>query len=320
MDQAPKPVSIYDIIGITKDEVVAITSDINSYYISYVIRKSDGKSKRIIDAPQEPLRGYQKKLLNNFLYKFRTNDIVHGFVARRSAKTNAEKHLGAKTVVKVDISNFFNSIREFGVTNTMQRLLSALHQNGVLDVPPTAEDGVLLTQLVCYKGRLPQGAPTSPAMANIFCWGMDKLLSGVNPPALYHNHPVVVTRYADDITISSTKPFSKSAVKSLLSLVRAIVKRQGLRLNAKKTRVRTASGRLSVTGVVVNSKTNMSKGEYRVLRARVHNFVTGKVTLNDKQIQSLRGQLEWLRSLNPSKGEKLIAQLGNKLSSPQTKS
>ncbi len=299
------PKTIFDLFSTTEQAVKAMVATINTQYITYVIRKSDGVSKRIIDAPQTDLKTMQSNFLNNVLYKFRPHNFAHGFVVGKSPKTNAISHVGAKSLIKLDIKNFFNSIHEARVLSLIDSMGSSLIKRKLIDTPITESQKELLARLVTFKHRLPQGAPTSPTLANLAAYKMDKILEGVSK-----KFKVVITRYADDITISSKVKLPKATVGRIITEVTQAARVINLTINTKKTKVRTAAARLQVTGVVVNSKPNIPQNDYRLMRAKVHNHVTGKTVLAKEELESLRGQIEWLRSINPARGQQLIAQLG----------
>jgi RNA-directed DNA polymerase len=304
---------IFHLFGTTKEEVVQLVEDRHLQYISYPIRKRSGKKPRFIDAPCDRLKEIQNEFLKNILYKFRTNSIAHGFVAGRDPKTNASQHVGATCIIKMDLKDFFGSVKEKMVLSTLRALLPKRFADEVT-TPMSIDDLVLIAKLLTYKGRVPQGAPTSPALTNLYVLAMDSLLK-----ALAKNSKLTVTRYADDITFSSQEKLGNLQKTQIIQSTKQICSRFGLRLNHKKTRIRTNASRISVTGVVVNVKPNLAKPKYRTLRARVHNYYTGTLTLDTLELQSLRGQIEWLRSINPSKAQPLLKKLGEKMSEESSK-
>lgn len=296
--------SIFEYIGTTEEEIEKLLENQNQYFVNYSIRKSDGKRLRFINAPKGRYKALLESILRKVLYRFAPHKIAHGFVFGRGPKTNAEQHLGATTICKFDLKNFFNSIKSQAVVKLLYSLLLKPGYNGVLwDV--SQMDCVLLGKFLCYHGKVPQGAPTSPALSNLICWKMDHKLyefsSGI--PGL------TVTRYADDITVSSSTQLSKPAIDHIRAQVQSIVKNSAFELQIKKTKIRTNKARLTVTGIVVNTTLNLDAKKYGILRAQVHNYVTGKTKLTEHEVQQLRGKLAWLDQLNPTKAKPLIARL-----------
>lgn len=298
--------TIYEKFGTTKEEITNIVDNIQRYYISYAIKKRSGKAPRFINAPQGRLLRLQKDFLKHILYKFQASKIAHGFVCGKDPKTNARYHVGATTLVKIDFKNFFGSIRASGI----RRLLRTLLRNRFTDVIFSEEDFDLLARLVTYRNQVPQGAPTSPTLTNLYVAKLDTGLINIAK----NFGSLKVTRYADDITFSGSKKLSEGDKKGLVKAVESLAGQFGLKLNHKKTRIRSQASRLTVTGVVVNKVPNLPKETYRTLRARVHNVHTGKLALNDHEMQQLRGQLEWLRSINPQKAGPLLKKIGTKKS------
>ena len=126
----------------------------DNYYKSFKIKKRNG-TDREIDAPDPYLRKIQKIILTEILYE---KDLIHpnceGFVKGRSIFTNAERHTQQNILWKIDIRDFFPSI-------TTQRVVNTLQYIGFNEFI-----SIKLAELMTYKGRLPQGAPTSPYLSN----------------------------------------------------------------------------------------------------------------------------------------------------------
>ena len=285
---------IYQVLGYDKQTLEIITQDVARYYITYRIKKRNGKTRRI-DAPQEPLKSIQRVIVDNILYRFRAHPVAHGFVHGKSPKTNAEMHLGKKYVVTLDIKDFFNSIQEGHVRSTLNWLFK---QQQILAV--TSDDMDILVKLMCYEKFLPQGAPTSPIMSNLVCIGLDKRMAD-----LAKANKATITRYADDIAISGDDP----DIVKLKTAVFSYIYGHGLKPNKKKTKIRKYFQRQQVTGIIVNSKTSVKKESWRNLRAQIHNLKVSGNSISKSDFQQLRGRIEWIKSLNPSRGQQLLNQL-----------
>ena len=147
--------------------------------------------------------------------------------------------------------------------------------------------------------HLPQGAPTSPALANLCAFRLDVRLK-----ALAQSMGLTYSRYADDLTFSGGKDLKKqfSYLRGTLSEIAA---QEGFKLNPEKTRLMTQAQRQVVTGVVVNKRPNISRAEYDRLKAVLHQCAQGE-EVDALFKQSLRGKVEFIRALNPKRGEKLL--------------
>ncbi|MDB5596854.1 MAG: hypothetical protein JWM36_3815 [Hyphomicrobiales bacterium] len=123
---------------------------------------------------------------------YRPRQPVHGFVPKRSVKSNAEAHRRRRFIVNLDLQDFFPGITE-------RRVAGLLRALGI-----DRRVSEIVAFLCCHMGRLPQGAPTSPVLSNMICYRLDTdlLLVAKSGRAIY-------TRYADDITFSSYQPPTK---------------------------------------------------------------------------------------------------------------
>ncbi len=152
--------------------------------------------------------------------------------------------------------------------------------------------------------HLPQGAPTSPALANLCAWRLDARLSG-----LAEHMQLTYTRYADDLALSGQigMYYQKQFIEPLIG---AIAQEEGFRINFRKTRWMRASQRQHFCGITVNQHPNLSRKEYDQLKALLHNCIKfGPVSQNHDQHSDFRRHLEGRVShamhLNPHRGAKL---------------
>ena len=294
---------IYKFLSIDEAEVKDIIANKNRYYISYPIKKRNKKKMRFIDAPQAELKIIQTAILKKILYKYRAHPIATGFIKNKSAIDGAKKHLGQKVLLCVDIHNFFGSIKISQVTNLLAYLLPKKKEFAglVKDQVKFHKEVNILAELLTYKSRVPQGAPTSPVISNLICLSIDKRLK-----ALEKTFKCTVSRYADDIAVSSKDTLQ---IKELIHELKTILASRGFRLNKEKTRVIRSNKRMQVTGIVVNDITSVPKKFWRGLRAKLHNAKLDQTQFDTAQYQKVRGQIEWIRALNPSRGNQLLDQL-----------
>ena len=293
--------NIYELLDIDKTNAENIVNKIENHYRSYPIKKSSGKL-RWIDAPSSDLKEIQKKILNGLIYQFRAHECAVGFVKRISVKDGAEKHLGNKVILCIDVNNFFGTLSLYQVYAAYGYMLKTLATNRTT-FNYTKDDVDILVKLTTYKAHVPQGAPTSPALANIICRQMDRELK-----TLADKNNLIYTRYADDITFShKLKTFN---IAKILKQTKEILKYYGLSLNKKKTRVLRPHKRMSVTGVVINDKLSTPKYVWRNTRAYLHNLIRDQKSLDTKEYQKLRGKIEWIGLFRPQLKETFLGQLG----------
>ena len=141
--------------------------------------------------------------------------------------------------------------------------------------------------------HLPQGAPTSPALANLAAFRLDRRLQGLATAA-----GARYTRYADDLVLSGSH-----RLHALAPLVARIAAEEGFRVNPSKTRLMSRAGRQTVTGIVVNERPNVPRAEYDRLRALLHNAARDGPGELDRA--HVLGRIAWVAALNPARGAKL---------------
>lgn len=228
-------------------------------YVSFTIPKRSGGRRRI-QAPCTRLKAIQSRLSDVFYEVYRPADAAHGFTLDRSIITNAHSHLGKSAVLNVDLEDYFASIN-FG-------RIRGLFKSRPFGLPD--EVATVLAQLCCFQDRLPQGAPTSPILANMVSYRLDRQLQG-----LAARHRATYTRYADDITFSfrQERPprdiasYSTDGVQLGAKLV-GIVESNGFKVNPSKVRFATkARSRMSVTGITVNETLNVRRAYVREVRS-----------------------------------------------------
>ena len=161
-------------------------------------------------------------------------------------------------------------------------------------------------QQLYYRKHLPQGAPTSPSLANLIAYRLDCRLTGLAESA-----GIEYTRYADDLLFSGPENFGRTA-KAFSVKVGSIALDEGFQVQFRKTRIMRAATQQRAAGIVFNKCTNLKRVDYDQLKAILHNCVRfGPSTQNrdghaDFQAH-LRGRINWLRQLHRERGEKLFA-------------
>lgn len=234
-------------------------------YARFQLHKRSGGT-RIILAPRTSLKIIQRKLNQVLQAVYRVKGCVHGFVQDRSIVTNARLHIRSRYVLNIDLTDFFPSINFGRVRGMFMRL--------PYDIPATVS--TVLAQICCHENQLPQGAPTSPIVANMICAKMDSEMK-----RLAHSCKFSYTRYADDISFSGTLsrlPHDLASVSEedgdsvvrLGSKLRDIIRKNGFDINLDKVRLADSRHRQEVTGLVVNSHLNVRRSMVRQIRAMLH--------------------------------------------------
>jgi RNA-directed DNA polymerase len=292
---------------------------LRNYRYAWLPRK--GAPPRAIERPKSMLKAAQRRVLREVLDQIPAHEAAHGFVAGRSARSHAAAHTGAALVLRLDLEDFFASVtagRVFGIFRTagysegLAYVLTALCTN----VVPRAEWAALPRpgdDLIAAHWRLgrrlatphlPQGAPTSPALASLAAFSLDRRLTG-----LAGAFGARYTRYADDLAFSGDATLGKRAGR-LADLVAEIARDEGFLLNRAKTRAMPRSTRQQLCGVVVNEHPNAPRREYDLLKAIIHDATRNGPTAANRAGQPdfrahLLGRVAWVEQLNPPRGRRL---------------
>jgi RNA-directed DNA polymerase len=152
--------------------------------------------------------------------------------------------------------------------------------------------------------HLPQGAPTSPALANLAAFRLDRRLTGL-AGALH----LTYTRYADDLTLSGSARMLPGANR-LRATIAQIAREEGFSVNERKSTLMTRAGRQQVCGVIVNEHPNVARAEYDTLKAILHNAANGGAAAQNRaELPDFRahllGRIAWVEQVNPRRGAKL---------------
>ncbi|POH74965.1 RNA-directed DNA polymerase [Arthrobacter glacialis] len=287
----------------------------------YQWRSRPGKVPRLLEIPQPRLRALQRTVLHELLAPIPLHNAAHGFVPGRSAVSGARAHTGAEVVVNLDLAAFFAHVtpgkvfgvlRQAGFTEAVAHRLTGLCTHAVpggviAEMPPGGDsaDRFALRKALALP-HLPQGAPTSPMLANLALRRLDSRLSGWAGA-----FDAGYTRYADDLAFSGGSELARRADAFVRGAAR-IVADEGHALNRLKTRVHRAGVRQSVTGVVVNQHTNVTRGDFDALKAVLHNCVSLGPEGQNRDGQAnfrahLMGRVAWVSSVNPGRGATLRA-------------
>lgn len=203
---------------------------------------------RILNVPPIALKEIQRWILDNILYKVQPEPCATGFMPNKSIISNAAPHLKKKYVLKMDIKDFFPSITFYEIRNIF-------FEFGYEKSIATA-----LANICTYQNKLPQGAPTSPYLANLVCRNMDKRIF-----KLCQKHQISYTRYADDITVSGS-----SKIFWLKNVIEEIIVQYQFSLNNEKTVFLKPGDRKRITGIIVNEKLSVPRSVTRNLRKEIY--------------------------------------------------
>lgn len=279
------------------------------------LRKRSGTGRRLVEAPKARLKEVQRQVLREVLDRVPAHDAAHGFRRGRSARSSALPHAGQAFVMRLDLRAFFPSVgagrvraifRALGYAEDVAELLTGLTTTVTPDAvfDQRRVDPRAIARL--RRRHLPQGAPTSPALANLAAFALDRRLTGAAASwgARY-------TRYADDLAFSGGPTLARRA-RNFERLVARIASSEGFELHPGKTRWLPASRQQRLVGLVVNDRPRPSRATYDRLKAILHNCARhGPAGQNRDAHPDFRAHLAarvaWFRHLDPARGARLQA-------------
>lgn len=325
------PGELADWLGLTPGELdwfsnawhkTAATARLDHYHYRWLAKRSGGA--RLIEAPKEKLRAIQRRILHGILEHVPAHAAAMGCVKGRSVLDNARCHAGAPLLLKMDLRDFFVSIpagrvhalfRSLGYPAATARCLTGLTTH--------ATPAALLRQTPqaaypspeeCHRRRqwarqfaerhLPQGAPTSPALANLCAYRLDLRLAGAARAG-----QAQYSRYVDDLAFSCRDSDPRHG-RRLLNMLQDIVLEEGFTPNWRKTRLAPASAAQRLTGLLVNTHPNLPRREYDRLKAILTNCRRHGPESQNRDGRPdfrahLQGRIAWFRQVNAERGEKL---------------
>ncbi len=300
-----------------------VQEPLRHYRYHWVVKASG--SLRLIEAPKPRLKQLQRKLLTDILQHIPPHESAHGFRAGRSIATYVAPHVGQTIVLKMDLRDFFVSItraRVFSIILTagypedLARRLAGLctntvpiavwNQSAAVCRDPSTMAADWLARRRYRQPHLPQGAPTSPALANLAAYRLDARLAG-----LAHAAEARYTRYADDLLFSGGESFART-IRRFAAHAAAIALEEGFAVQHRKTRVMRQGIQQRVAGLVINQKANTPRQEYDRLKAVLFNCVRhGPQSQNRAEVPDFRahlaGRIAHVAHVNPEKGRRLAA-------------
>jgi hypothetical protein len=289
-------------------------------------RRSASGAVRVLEEPKQRLMQIQRTLLSRVVGQIPPHDAAPGFRRGRSVASYAAPHAGKAVVVRLDLEGFFASVtvgRVYGVlrtagypepvAHTLAGLMTSVLPVRVWQQIPRPTDPSLLDAHWRLGRRLaaphlPQGAPTSPALANLAAFHLDVRLT-----AMAQSWGARYTRYADDLAFSAGRSW-RVGTSRVLDLTERIVQDEGFRLNQRKTAVLPRAGRQVLGGLVVNDRPRVRRDEVDLLRAVLHNCARHGPSSQNREDRPafeayLRGRVAWVAQHDPRRGDRLLGQL-----------
>lgn len=272
------------LVGYKKDFIKKAVAYPASYYNQYKIKKKNG-STRIISEPLPSLKEIQTWILRNILENIRVSPYAKAYKRKITIIENLKFHQAQNKVYTLDIKDFFSSIQ----AKHIERIFLSIGYSKFLSN--------LLTKLCTKDNQLPQGAPTSPYLSNIFFLDADNLIY-----QYCRQNSIRYTRYADDLTFSGD--FDENKV---LKYVTDIIKDTGLSINPEKIVLMKPDQRQIVTGVIVNEKLQVPFHKRNKIRQEVYyikkfglkDHIERKGIKENNYLKHLLGKVNFVLHINP---------------------
>lgn len=234
-------------------------------YSIFKIKKKNGDFREIC-SPSRELKNIQRKLKYILELVYKPKICAYGFIKNKNIIQNANNHIKKSVILNIDLQDFFAQVN-FGRIRGM--LMAEPYSLG-------EEAATVISQIACYNGYLPQGAPSSPILSNMICVPLDNALIKFSK-----RNKIIYTRYADDISFSTFRSsFNSNVVSDFQKRIVVgtelydVIEKNGFMVNPQKIHLKYKNNRQEVTGIVVNRFPNVKREYIRNLRAILHNCET----------------------------------------------
>lgn len=281
------PKRLADLLKIPLDALEAVAATPSRVYDPFTsiipprpFAKLYVEKSRPIDNPLQDIRWIQKRIYRRLLRPVCFPEHVLGAVPKRSVADNAKRHLHSSLLVTLDVRRCFPSITNLHVYRIWAQFLGCS--------PPVAS---LLTALTTFRRRLPQGAATSPFLANLFIWMIDDPVRG-----MCERLSVTYSTWIDDLA------FSGERARELIQPSVSILAAHGLRVGRRKIKI------MGPRAIKILTGTRLGSDDVRVptdkicrIRSGIHKLRSGAVRPEDEEryILSLVGQQRFVHQLCP---------------------
>lgn len=271
-----------------------------TYKVFKIAKRTGGK--RVIAQPTQFVKNVQRGIVSLLLQKFETLDSTMAYTKGRSIVDNANIHLNSKFLLKMDFKDFFPSI-------TSKDFIYFLNKS---DFNLPRHELTFLVNYLFIKTslglNLSIGAPSSPIISNIIMHDIDILIQ-----EHCNANSVKYTRYADDLTFSSSSYDVLNELSKWIKELLANIDSPKLVINEKKTKIVGRSTSRRVTGVILTNEDYISVGRHnrKKIRAMLYQYKNNE--LNKKDIPYLHGIISHLRHVEPEHFQKLVKRYDEEL-------
>ncbi len=303
----PNLTSLAKFLNLRHDDLNWLLSPRHHHYHEQWLPKRKG-GRRLLESPKPLLKQCQQTILKNLLNHLPPHEVATGFRVGHSILDFVQPHTQKPLVLKMDLKDFFPSLGRRRIKRLFMSLgyreSVAYALSSLTTTRSHRRDFHTSEQRLYQSFHLPQGAPTSPALANLGAFRFDCRLA-----AWARATETVYTRYADDLLFSGEKNLNR-IIKKFETKVIIIAWEEGFTINPRKTRLMPQSQRQTAAGLILNEGLNGRRKDYDLLKAILYNCQKyGPQSQNHNHHphfrEHLTGRIHWLASLNTRWGQKL---------------
>jgi len=283
-------------IGVKVEYIVKLSNGASHRYKMYTVRKKNGGTRTIFH-PARRLKSVQSWILQNVLVTLPVHKAAMAYRPGVSIFDNAATHASGRFLLRLDLADFFPSIVASDFARYIEK--NAAHFDGWTDTDIRCVSGLLFR-----NGRLTIGAPSSPALSNALCLGIDVAIDD-----MCRIKKIRYSRYADDLFFSSDTPnVLKDVSAEVESILRTISIPANLQLNTSKTVHSSKKKNRQVTGITLGSdgRPHVPRSYKRQIRSMIHRFAT----LEEADRMSLAGMISYVVGHEPEFTNSLIKKYG----------
>jgi RNA-directed DNA polymerase len=214
-----------------------------------------------------------------------------------SIADNAARHASQHFLLKLDFKNFFTSLTAHDLETYFR-----LHPQPDFNQHDITNLKKILFWNKEHSGELVMsiGAPSSPMLSNILMYDFDSVVQSI-----CEQRRVQYTRYADDLTFSTSERHVLREVKLAIEQLCREIPYPRLFINEPKTVHASRAKSRRVTGLTLTNEGSISVGRERkrLIRAQIHRLLNGKLEID--RLVELQGMLSFVKSVEPDFIEKL---------------
>ena len=285
---------IENVIKHEENRIIAVMLNNIVFYKEVQIPKKRGVRTVYNLEKNSELYDMQKNLQKNFLSKIELPVCVKGFCKDTSYSDFLKEHTNKKYYMRMDIKDFFGSIKEEKIQESLQ------------DIVKTQDAVEMIIKLCTYEGCLPQGAVTSPTLSNIVFRRIDQRIL-----KYCQKFDIIYTRYADDLLFSSNKIDFKNN-KWFYKKIKYILQENGFKSNYSKRHIE--QDKICLGGFVVKEEINLSRNKLKNInkilyyfkdKSKDNKYCIDKDLLKDNYLDEInrmyitdnKGKRRWIRTI-----------------------